>query len=222
MIAVTATESRLDRWFYTSMAVIFASAAIIGFTPNSLAILAGTKENPPLLIHIHAAAMSLWLVLLSTQAVLVASGKRRYHAQLGMVSFVLAPFIVVLMILIAFPLFQGGEHTYSIGVVQIKRVILFSSFFLLAVLARKRDSEAHKRLMFLATLVVLDAAFNRMGWLLPDFGITNVMALTHAYELVLLVPLLAYDWLKTGRIHRVYAIGVPIIVAFSVVASALW
>ena len=222
MIAVTAAESRLDRWFYTSMAVIFASAAIVGFTPNSLAVLAGTKENPPLLIHVHAAAMSLWLILLTTQAILVASGNPRYHAQLGMVSFVLAPFIVLLMILIAFPLFQGGEHAYSIGVVQIKRVTLFSSFFLLAVLARKRDSEAHKRLMFLATLVVLDAAFNRMGGFLPDFGITNVMALTHAYELVLLVPLLAYDWLKTGRIHRVYATGVPIIVAFSVVASALW
>ena len=222
MVAVTATESRLDRWFYASMALIFASAAIIGFTPNSLAILEGTKENPPLLIHIHAAAMSSWLLLLSTQAILAASGNLSYHKRLGMVSFALAPFIVVVMILIAFPLFQGGEHTYGVGVIQIKRVTLFSSFFLLAILTRQRDSESHKRLMFLATLVVMDAAFNRMRWFLPDFGFTNRMALTHAYELVLLLPLLTYDWLKTGRIHRVYVIGIPIIVAFSVVASILW
>jgi hypothetical protein len=139
-----------------------------------------------------------------------------------MVSFALALFIVLVMILIAFPLFQGGEHTYGVGVIQIKRVTLFSSFFLLAILTRQRDSESHKRLMFLATLVVMDAAFNRMRWFLPDFGFTNRMALTHAYELVLLLPLLTYDWLKTGRIHRVYVIGIPIIVAFSVVASILW
>jgi hypothetical protein len=222
MVAADITESRLDRWFYATMAIVFASAAIIGFTPNSLAILAGTKETPPLLAHFHAAAMSSWLLLLSTQATLVASGNLRFHKRLGMVSLVLAPIIVTIMIMLTFPLFQGGEHTNGWGVIQIKRVTLFSSFFLLALYARKHDSESHKRLMFLATLVVMDAAFNRMLWFLPDFGFTNRMVLMHAYELVLLVPLLTYDWIRTGQIHRVYLIGIPIIVAFSVVASILW
>jgi hypothetical protein len=222
MVATNIAESQLDRWFYATMAIVFASAAIIGFTPNSLAILDGTKETPPLLVHLHAVAMSSWLLLLSTQATLVASGNLRFHKRLGMVSLVLAPIIVAIMIMLAFPLFQGGEHTYGVGVIQIKRVTLFSSFFLLAIFARNHDSESHKRLMFLATLVVMDAAVNRMRWFLPDFGLTNRMALTRAYELVLLVPLLTYDWMKTGQIHRVYLIGVPIIVAFSVVGSILW
>lgn len=222
MVVANVSDSRLDRWFYAAMAVIFASAAIVGFAPNSLAILGGTKENPPLLVHIHAAAMSCWLLLLSTQAILAASGNLRIHKRLGMASLVLAPTMVAIMVSLAFPLFQSGEHACSIAVIQIKRVTLFSSFFLLAIIARKRDSESHKRLMFLATLVVIDAAFNRMQWFLPDFGFTNSMALTHAYELLLLVPLLAYDWLKSGRIHPVYVFGVPVILAFSVVASVLW
>ena len=216
------TPSGLDRWFYASMAIMFALTAVIGFTPNSLAILAGTKENPPLIIHFHAAAMSSWLLLLTVQAMLVASGNLAYHKRLGMVSLVLAPVIIAIMFMVAFPLFQGGEHTYGVGVIQIKRITLFSTFFVLATLARKRNPEAHKRLMFLATFVVMDAAFNRMHWFLPDFGVTNRMALGRAWELVLLIPFLIYDWLRFGRIHRVYVFGIPVIVSFSIVASILW
>jgi hypothetical protein len=221
MVAAKMTASQLDRWFYTFMAVVFAGAAVVGFTPNSLAILAGTKETPPLIIHFHAMAMSSWLMLLSVQAALVGSGNLHIHRRLGMVSVGLAPIVIVIMITLAFPLFQGGEHTYGAGVIQIKRVTLFTAFYAWAFIARKQDTEAHKRLMFLATLVVLDAAFNRMRFL-PKFGFENTMAVRHAYELLLLVPLFTYDMLKFGRIHRVYVIGTPIIIAFSMLASYVW
>jgi hypothetical protein len=223
-IVVTAhsTQSSLERWFYASMALLFASAAIIGFTPNSIAILAGTKQNPPLLIHIHAVAMSSWLLLLSIQAVLVASGNLRFHKRVGMVSLVLAPIIVVIMISVAFPLFQHDEHTYGRGLIQIKRITLFSIFYVWAFVSRKRDPEAHKRLMFLATLVVLDAAFNRMRWFLPNFGFSNSLAVLHTYELLLLVPLFAYDLAKRGSIHWVYLIGTTMIIAFSIIAATFW
>jgi hypothetical protein len=218
MVATNITESQLDRWFYATMAIVFASAAIVGFTPNSLAILAGTKENPQLIVHFHAVAMSSWLLLLSTQAILVASGNLRFHKRLGIVSLVLAPIMVAIMIMLAFRQFQGGVPD-ALVVIQIKRVTLFSSFYLLAFIARKHDSEAHKRLMFLATFVVMDAAFNRMLWFLPDIGFRPSIPVL---ALVLLVPLLAYDWIKTGRLHRVYIIGIPVILAFSVLTIVLW
>ena len=46
------------------MACVFALCAVTGFAPNSVAIIAGEKTNPPLLIHIHAASMTAWLALL--------------------------------------------------------------------------------------------------------------------------------------------------------------
>jgi hypothetical protein len=48
------------------------------------------------------------------------------------------------------------------------------------------------------------------------------MAITHAYELLLLVPILVYDIKKLGRVHRVNLIGTTLIVAFSIVGSAAW
>ena len=216
-MAVTATKE--NRWFYVAMAVLFASTAIVGFAPNSLAILEGTKENPPLLIHVHAAAMSMWLMLLFTQAMLVATGNLHHHMRLGTVSLVLAPNIVIIMILITYSQIQSGSAPAWLVATQVKRVTLFTLFFVWAMAVRRRDSEAHKRLLFLATFVVLDAAFNRMLWFLPDLGYAPTVRL---FELVLLVPLLTYDWVTVGRLNKVYVIGVPIILAGSIAIVFFW
>jgi len=65
-------DSRVDRNIYAFMAVLFAATAIAGFTPNSIAILSGTKASPPLIIHFHAAAMSSWLLLLAVQSIAIS------------------------------------------------------------------------------------------------------------------------------------------------------
>ncbi len=139
-----------------------------------------------------------------------------------MVSVILAPIIAILMISLAFPLPGEGEHAQGIRVIQIKRITLFSLFIIWVFVARRTDSESHKRLMFLATLVVIDAAVNRMSWFLPRFGFDNDMALTHAYELLLLVPIFVYDIKKLGRVHKANLIGTTLIVLFSIVGSALY
>jgi hypothetical protein len=221
MAPTESINARIDRNFYAFMAMLFAATAIAGFTPNSIAILSATKTNPPLLIHFHAAAMSSWLLLLAAQATLVASNKTHIHKRLGMVSVVLAPIIVMLMLAIKIPLFLDGDFaTTTGGVIQIKRISLFSIFYVWAFLSRRTDSAAHKRLMFLATLVVIDAAFNRLLWL-PTFGFENFRAVRNAYQLLLLAPLLVYDILKLGRIHRVNIIGSCLVIAFMIVARAL-
>ena len=222
MAAADARVSFPDRGFYAFMAFLFVATAAVGFAPNSIAILTGAKTVPPLLVHAHALAMASWLTLLATQASLVTANKRHIHRRLGMVSVVLAPIIVILMISLAFPLPGERGHAQGIAVIQIKRVTLFSLFFVWAFVARKTDLEAHKRLMFLTTLVLIDAAVNRMSWFLPSFGIENRMAVSHAYELLLLVQILVFDKIKLGHIHRVNLIGTSLVAAFTIVASALW
>jgi hypothetical protein len=221
MAPTESINTRIDRNFYAFMAILFAATAIAGFTPNSIAILSGTKTNPPLIIHFHAAAMSSWLLLLAAQATLVASNNTHIHKRLGMVSIVLAPIIVFLMLAIKIPLFLNSDFaTTAGGVIQIKRISLFSIFYVWAFLLRQTDSAAHKRLMFLATLVVIDAAFNRLLWL-PTFGLENIRLVRNVYQLVLLAPLLVYDIFKLGRIHSVNIIGSCLLIAFMIVASAL-
>src|SRR5690606_5612170 len=89
----------IDRWAYTFMTSLFALTAVVGFAPRSAAILPGMLPNPPLSVHVHAALMCLWLLLLVSQSALVAGRARYLHATLGLASLVLVPVIVATMIL---------------------------------------------------------------------------------------------------------------------------
>lgn len=173
-------QTAVDRCFYTFLSLLFVATAVIGFTPNSLAILAGTRPNPPILVHFHAAIMAGWLLLLFSQAALIANGQSLLHRRLGVASFVLAPTIVVVMTALAITMHNPEFHPASSGFIQVRRIVLFSSFYLWAILSRNSAPETHKRMQFWATLVLLDAAIFRMRWL-TDFGIDNVIV-SHCYQ----------------------------------------
>jgi hypothetical protein len=209
-----------ERWFFPAMALLYVAVAIAGFAPNSLAILDGTKENPPLVIHFHAAAMSTWLLLLLTQTMLVYSGRTDLHRIVGQAAFVVAPIIFGLMALIAIDGFDPEYHAFSIGLTQARRLIIFGLFFVWAMLARKHDRETHRRCLFIATVVLLDAAFMRIYWL-PWFGSDNV-AFAHLYQFVLVLPLLAYDKIQMGHIHRVNKIGAAVLLLTMFVIALAW
>lgn len=203
------------------MALVFALAAVIGFAPNSFSILAGTKENPPLLIHIHAAAMSAWMLLLVAQSAFASGGQIQTHMKLGVASIVLAPINMLLMLIIALPAFFSPEVPLAVLVVQSKRVVFFGVCIGLAIWLRKSAPEAHKRLMFIGTFAVLDASFFRMTFL-PDWGLGRPSTVGHLYMTALLVPFLMHDLVKFGRIHVVYCITVPLLLALHFSAAPLW
>lgn len=210
----------IDRWFYTALAALFLITAIVGFGPNSASILAGSLPMPPLTVHIHAFVMTAWLVLLLTQASLIARRKRRLHQKLGLTSLLLAPAMVVMMVILAFSHFPDGPQGTAVIVIQSRRIGLFVGFFLWAMLVRKTDKESHKRAQFWATVVLLDAALFRMPWLYAS-GETNV-PLAQMYQLCLMAPALAYDLLRFGKIHKVHWFGAGLMLLTTALAGALW
>jgi hypothetical protein len=100
-------------------------------------------------------------------------------------------------------------------------MILFASF-VIAALLRRRDPEAHKRLMLLAYISIIVAAIARLPGILPlgppgFFGLAIVLVLVAA----------TYDLVSRRKVHRVYlwggalfAISVPLRLAIS--GTAVW
>lgn len=128
--------------------------------------------------------------------------------------------MVVIMTALVLTTFNREFHAAAIGLIQVRRIVLFSIFYIWAMVSRKNEPQTHKRMLFLATLVLLDAALLRMPWL-PNFGTDNV-AITHAYQLLLLVPFLVRDFARFGRIHKANLIGLTLLLGTSVAASVLW
>ena len=214
-----------DRWFYLFLALLFVATAVTGFAPNSVAILSGDLLNPPLVVHLHAATMAAWLVLLLTQASLMAVGRKQWHFTLGLASFALAPLLVIMMIWVAIARFNSDYHGTALFFIQFRRAALFSVFFVWAIAVRINDPESHKRLVFLATLVLLDAALLRMPWL-PTFASQNFtddnIIHSHSWQLLLLVPALMYDYFRLGQVHPVHKVGLGLLIVTAMIASLLW
>jgi hypothetical protein len=232
------------RSIYVLMAVLFIVVAIAGFAPRSIAILTGAQPVPPLLIHVHAALMAAWLLLFLTQASLMATSRPRLHRTIGVASFVLAPAMFLAMSALvtinyfgiaaaasapgaALPLDTASRAVAFALLIMGRAALLFGTFYVWALLKRRSAPETHKRMMVMATLVLMDAALARMTWL-PGSVVGNLMEAEpgydamHLYQLLLIAPALLYDVVRFGRVHSAYLIGLGLFLPFVLSTHFAW
>lgn len=196
-----------DDLFFSSMALAFLLSVFIGFARTYY--LAGVFKAPlpNLLVHIHGAAFSLWILLFIAQILLVAVGRVDLHRRLGMLGFGLACLMVVLGLLVATD--RLARHTANPGTetvaevrafyaVPLADILMFSTFVYLGYRNRFRAA-THKRLMLFATLALLDAAFDR--W--PIFDPLSLLVVNVVCFIPLLLLIMGYDWWSTGKVQRV-------------------
>ncbi len=240
--SVTATRA-FSGGVYLFMAVFFLGVALVGFVPTTIATLSGELAVPRPIVHVHAVLMGSWLLLFLAQTSLVSSGQKLLHQRLGVVSLAIAPAILVVMLVITFGRYGElvavandasaavtleyiGRRATFILFVQGRAAVLFALFYAWAVLARHGFPQTHKRMMVLATFVVIDAALGRMAWLpghpgqfvASDAGYDVV----HLYHLLLITPVIAYDLVRRHRVHHAYVVGLGLFLAFVVATHMLW
>ena len=233
----------IDRWIWVFMAALFVVTVLVGFVPDSIAkvgaVEAGARPPFPPILHVHAVLMGSWMLLLLTQATLMATGHSAWHKQLGMLSFGLAPAIVVAgSILVptiyhmnwsaaqAAPAARAAEmhgrmvFLTNVMLVQLRAGVMFPICAGIALWARRHDLGLHKRMIFLATLVPLPASIQRMEWL-PTTLPGSPLALS-LYALVLIAPLLLWDLYRLRRVHRAYLIWLALFVPTGLAVQLLW
>ncbi len=224
---VDLARNRAGVTIHTVTVALFVATAVVGFAPRSAGILSGAMPMPPLAVHVHAFLMTAWIGLLATQAGLVAAGRIERHRTLGVASFLLAPALLVGLIAVAVVRYHDlteagvGLIASNILFLQIRSILLFPLFFGWAMAVRRTDPEMHKRMLILATFVLLDAAVARHVWL-PGNDITVGYDATHIYWLLLLAPALVHDTIRLGRPHRAYLVGLALILPCVVATHFVW
>jgi hypothetical protein len=216
-----------DRLFHAGMAWLFVIVAVGGFAPRSLAIVNGTMASPPLVVHLHAAVMASWVSLLALQATLSLSGRMDLHRKFGLASLVIAPLVLIMLVTVAVVRQNdafgtpGGPIVNNILFLQIRSIVLFPVFFIWALQTRRTDPPTHKRMMLLATLMLLDAAIARMSWL-PFNQFPKSYLAVHLYLLLLLVPALLHDLIRLRHIHRAWIWGLVLILPWVIATEFVW
>jgi len=93
-------------------------------------------------------------------------------------------------------------------------MLSFGTLFALAIAWRKKP-ELHRRLLFVATCILLDAPFGR-----SDFLFNNNLFYV-ALDLVILLGVVR-DFVVNRKIHAVYRYAFPLLIAAQVLAVYLW
>ncbi len=91
-----APRARWDRDFFLLIVALIWLGVLMGFVPEIVGRIQAHKPAFPLIVPIHGAAFVGWLCLLTTQVLLIRSGRPDIHKRLGLAAAVLAPTMVVL------------------------------------------------------------------------------------------------------------------------------
>ncbi len=210
-----------DPHFFAAFVVLCWLGFAMGFGPAILGRVQGQADYPaPLILHIHAAAYVGWLLLLTVQVLLIRTAHHTTHRKLGLIAVVLIP----VMVLSGFFSEVYSQRYYlshppdsqAFFIIPIWYVIGFGTLAGSAI-AHRRDSPAHKRLILLATILIIGAAYARW-WgdgLERMVGDGYLGLLIHSYTgtTLLLLLAMAHDLRTRRRIHPVYRWAVPFILA---------
>lgn len=233
----------VDRWIYVFTAASFIVFVLVGFVPDSLkqagAVEAGQRPPFPMVLHLHAALMGGYLLLLLVQAALVATRRFAEHRLLGTAGVLLAAALVAVGFLliptIYHQLYAGTQvapppvraqlagvlvFLENIMLLQMRVGILFSILVILGVGALKTDLGFHKRMMILSIATALSAAFDRVTWLpstLPGSPLSSDL-----YVLAAVAPMVLWDVFRNRRVHRAYWVWLAVVAPFTIAVHALW
>lgn len=219
-----------DRAFFLTFVALSWIAIVMGFGPELHGQLKGRAPFPPLIVHVHAVVFTGWMILFTAQIWLIRSRRTGIHRKLGLVAVALVPVMVVLGVaatLVSRGLrFEAGRTDMLVFmIVPLTDMVLFPSFAIPGLLLRK-DSAAHKRLIMLATIMLLPAAFGRWigPWIIVHWGdgFLGFMAQSYLGPDVMILAAIVYDRMTRGRVHPVYWIAAPWILAVQAITSAIY
>ncbi len=205
---------RYDRIFFPVMTALIFATVFIGFSRTYYLAGLTSAPLPNVLIHIHGAIFTCWLILLAVQTGLVSAKRVDIHRRLGLWGFGLATLMVILGVLAATDALRRGFAPSGAGIspltfyiVPITDMAVFTTLIFLGYRAR-RDPSAHKRWMILATIAILDAAIARwpFAFMRPGHLVSDLILFSFLFLLA------GYDLLTMHRIHRATLWGSALII----------
>jgi len=213
-MAATPTLRVRDRRLYTWFALFMPIVVLIGFARTYyLKGIFNGPALPGLLVHLHGAVMTSWVLLFMTQVWLVSARKVRVHQRLGKIGALLALLVVVVGVCTGVASAARGASPgpppLQFLVVPLGDMFVFAMLVGAALYYRRR-LEIHKRLMLIAAVNLLTPAIARIplsfiinGGPLAFFGLTDLC----------LLACVAVDTFKHKRLHPVFLWGTLFVIA---------
>ncbi len=209
----------VDRYFYFFFSLVVAGIVVTGFSRSVDQNLFHAAPPRPVLLWIHGAAFSGWVVFFILQSALVRVRKVSVHRTLGWFGAVLGAMMVTLGAVVAvvmgrFDAVQLHQPDPAFLSVPFFDITSFGTLLGLAIIWRTKP-ELHRRFLVLATCCLLDAPFGRFDYLF------NHALFYVCVDSVMLLGV-ARDLLVDRRVQKVYLYGIAALVIGQSLTIYLW
>lgn len=214
-----------DRRIYLVWIALVWLGILGGFLPDLGRYLA-EKPSPPLILHLHGAVYFLWLVFVTAQIALIEVRRPALHRRLGWWLVGLSAAMVPLGLIAAMvDMARAAAHQPyqpEFLALEFQSMLVFAILLTLAVRMR-RDFAAHKRLMMMLTIDLLDPGTSRaFGFFSPVHpgGAFGLWLNFFWGNVALLLAMMGWDLWRHGRVHPALLGGGALIAAGEAVAVA--
>src|SRR5690349_6908735 len=159
--------------YFLAIGLIGLFAVLTGFSTTFLIPVGKGEFKAPFIIYIHGALALSWVCIFTIQSLFIYKNNFRRHKQLGFVGVFIALGITVTLVPVGLyqvekDLAHGvGQTAISSIVGTLTTAVLFISLVLAGFLKR-REPPTHKRLMLLATILLLWPAWFRFRHFFPS------------------------------------------------------
>jgi hypothetical protein len=207
--------------------VVFLGLTVWAFWPSYFVRL---FEQPTVLHHAHGVVLAAWLVMLVTQAHLIRTQRRSLHRQIGKLSYVLAPAVVVVTTMFVHQRMAGlagfaalpaaALHSLALMLGSLAAFAVFDGF----AIAKRRDSQSHARWMVCTVFPMFTPVTDRLiavhapsllGMLPRIEGSPVLPIVGFAAADLILLALAWWDW-RTNRRLDVFLVALGVLLVYHV------
>jgi hypothetical protein len=220
---------RWDRNFFLIYVALIWVGILSGFAPQVVKHIKTHAPAYPSIVHVHAVVFVGWLMLLTTQVLLIRTSRPDVHRTLGIAGLILAPVMIVIgpvtAVIVDRMRLALPDPDPGFLAIQTLDILAFAGLVIPAFVWRK-NPVVHKRLILLATIYIADAGFARWwggameAWFGDGFWGTAAIFYAGSDLLVLGVGL--YDWVTRKRLHVAYIAAVVWAIAVQVTALSVY
>lgn len=160
-------------------------------------------KNSTTVIHIHGALLMTWLLLLIVQPLLIHFNKPALHRNIGKISYVLGPLIILFIFLVG-----KGSYGRSLGkapeqvilavmALDIRGLVSFAIIWALAMIYRKTPA-AHMRYMIATGILGIGPGVGR-GLVSSGMSLWDALTITDVLGLLIVGILLTIDIIRKNN-----------------------
>jgi hypothetical protein len=202
-----------DHRFFSVMAIVTAATILAGFSSTYVPKVVAGVPALPWIIHLHAVVFTTWLAFYVTQTSLVFTGRTAVHRRLGVAGVGLAALMLVVGSATAITVARLGDRgipgvefpdvegflLLNLAAVGVFTILIAAGWYF------RRNAQAHKRLMLMATASgLVGPGVSRLPFASGKPPVIGLMVLAFLFA----GPI--YDLVTRRRVHQAYLWSVPL------------